>query len=178
MAATGAPEGTVEFDAAEETEDGNGIYQIDGTPKASAAKKTTNSVGLNYTFGNTTAYAAYQTYKTETLSTNNKAYRYGAKYMVTPAFALTGVYSYLNNKDNAKTTLSSIGGEYALSKTVAVYGKYESVSDGAGILTSTEANGAADTALSTGTTATSAGFASSVANITRTRVIAGLRVGF
>ena len=28
MAATGAPEGTVEFDAAEETEDGNGIYVV------------------------------------------------------------------------------------------------------------------------------------------------------
>ena len=162
-------------------EDGNGINGADGVLVTSGSKKTTNSLGTNYTMGGTTLYAAYQNQKSDT-TLNNKAYRYAVKYMLSPVFSLSGVYSYANKgSNNTKTTLSAVGGEYALSKTVAVYGKYETVSDGAGLISSVESNGGADSALATPTTANNAGFTSGTGtqpNITRTRAMVGLRVGF
>jgi len=171
--------GPLNFTFVNQIDDGNDVKNLMGSAQT-AKKFTTNSIGGNYTVGKTTVYAAYQTMKNDTASTNNKAYRYGVKYQVSDQLALSGVSSYVTNASAAKTSLVGLGADYYLSKTVRVYGRYEAVRDDALLLASTESNGGTDAAPTTAVTATTAGFSTGAAfsDHNRTRSMIGLRVDF
>ena len=172
-------DGPLNLIAVNQIDDANGVRDVSGAAQT-AKKWTANSIGGNYTYGAFTAYYGHQTMKNDTGSTSNSADRYAVKYMATPELALSVVSSSVKKVSGLKTTMTGLGADYALSKTVALYAKYESVTDDASMLTSTEANGGTDAAPATAVTPITAGFTTpaAFADHKRTRTFVGLRVGF
>ena len=168
--------------AVNQIDDGSGIGKVGNTVAAaslygSEAKYTTNTMGGNYTFGATTVYAATQKMTSgDGTTVNNSAYRYAAKYFVTPMWTVAGAYTSMKDKSGNVTKTIGVGTDYYLSKMTAIYGRYESVKDDAGKLASTEYNGA--TTAGTAASAVVAGFASTTLDNSRTRLVVGLRTNF
>jgi len=152
-------------------DDGNGIRGATGAVATSGANFTTTSVGGNYVVGATTLYAGYQIQKNElssgtTGAVNNKASRLGIRYQLTPDMTVSATMNSLTDINSKKTTANAVGADYFLSKTTAIYGRYEAVNDAAGKLASTDVG------------ATGAGFVGTAGDNNRKRIAAGLRVTF
>ncbi|WP_158270146.1 porin [Limnohabitans sp. MMS-10A-192] len=93
---------------------------------------TVNTLGANYAFGAAKLFGLYQTNKTNTSSTNNKAmtisgtYTMGAVVLMAQVGELkadAGTYS------GQKSKLVALGADYNLSKRTAVYFRAESIDD-------------------------------------------------
>jgi len=138
---------------------------LTGVPVGAAAtagsvKSTINSFAGNYAMGDLTLYAGYQTVKDDksVSAVDTKAYVLGAKYVV-GANTFSATSGELTNDVTAKKSkFYGLGYDYALSKTTALYARYESLKDDGGTV-----------AAVTGFTET---------NTTRTRSALGLRVAF
>ena len=159
-------------------DDGQGVNNVVGAASASSAKYTTNTLGGNYTAGNATYYAGIQNSTNGDATLNSKATRYAVKYFINDMFSVGAAITNVKVLAGTNTRTTGIGADYFLSKMTAIYGRYEAVQDGAGLLASTEANGAT-TAVGTQRAAYGPGFASSsFPDTSRTRLVVGLRTNF
>ncbi len=93
---------------------------------------TVNTLGANYNFGAVKVFLLNQTNKTNTNSVNNKYTTVSATYTM-GATTLMAQAGTLKNAAGLKSDLVGLGADYALSKRTAVYARYESVDDKAGV---------------------------------------------
>jgi predicted porin len=143
------------------------------TGAAGFTKRNLNTLGVNYTMGAVTGYLHNQTFKAETsagvTAAETSFTALGAKYVTGSHtfMAQTGSYKFkATNSTTAATIalvgkdskLTAVGYDYNLSKTSAVYARYESINDEAGAITKVPTIDGADTK--------------------RTRTALGLRVAF
>jgi len=115
------------------------------TGAAGETKRTLNTLGVNYAFGNIKAFLHNQDYKTAGGTDSKTAYTaVGATYAMGAhtLMAQVGEYKLKNTTTAAsaayvgKTSkLWSLGYDYALSKRTAVYARYESIDDKANAIT-------------------------------------------
>ena len=126
-----------------------------------ATESTVNTLGANYTMGAVKLFVLNQTNKTNTNSVNNKYTTVSAAYTMgaTTVMAQAGT---LKNVLGQKSDLVALGADYALSKRTAVYARYESIDDKAGVI-SAAGNG---------------NFAAIGTETTRTRTALGVRHAF
>ena len=150
-----------------------------GTPYTSKYKYTTNTFGGNYTLGSSIFYVGMQNSTNGSGSVNDKATRYGIKYSASSSLVYSAGITNLKVAAGTNTKTTGIGADYFLSKTTAIYGRYESVQDGAGKLASTEYNGGT-TGSTTANTVVTPGFNTTTAysDNNRTRLFIGLRTNF
>jgi predicted porin len=143
------------------------------TGAAGFTKRNLNTLGANYTMGATTAYFHNQTFKSETsagVTAAETAFTaVGAKYVTGSHtfMAQAGSYKFKATNSTTQATidlvgktskLMAVGYDYNLSKTSAVYARYESIKDDAGAITKVPTIDGTDTQ--------------------RTRTALGLRVAF
>ena len=115
------------------------------TGAAGETKRTLNTLGVNYAFGNIKAFLHNQDFKTAGGTDSKTAYTaVGATYAMGAHTLMAQVGEYkLKNSTSAsaaayvgKTSkLWSLGYDYALSKRTAVYARYESIDDKANAIT-------------------------------------------
>jgi len=150
-----------------------------GTNYTSKYKYTTNTVGGNYTLGKSIFYAGLQNSTNGSGSVNDRATRYGYKYVASDNLTYSFAYTNLKVAAGTNTKTTGIGADYYLSKMTAIYGRYEAVQDGAGKLASTEYNGGT-TGSTTANTVVTPGFntTSAYTDNNRTRLFIGLRTNF
>jgi len=104
--------------------------QAAGSSAAAAGTtvSTVNTLGANYTMGATKVFLLNQTNKTDTNSVNNKATTVSATHTM-GAVVLMAQTGNLRNVSGTKSQLTGFGIDYNLSKTTAVYARYESIDD-------------------------------------------------
>jgi predicted porin len=128
---------------------------------ATGVNTTFDTLGANYTMGAVKLYALVQEKKTSNNSDKTSYASVSAAYTM-GATTLMAQFGELKDKQGAnsglKSKLSALGADYALSKRTAVYARYESIDDKAGV--------AANPATLVGT------------NSTRTRTAVGVRHAF
>jgi len=133
------------------------------TTTAGTTDNSLKTAAANYTMGQWTVYALNQTNGKSDATNKRSATMFSAKYVMGVHTFLVGTASAKASSGtyNGKTsTMTSLGYEYALSKTSNIYGRYESINDQAVLLTQP-----------TQLTAVSG-------NNTRTRTGFGLKIGF
>jgi len=123
---------------------------------ASTKNSTLNTLGANYAFGDAKVFLWNQTNKSEDGTLNTSGTTVSATYTMGATVLMAQAGSVKNNVTNMSSKLTSLGADYNLSKTVALYGRYESIKDEGGVIA------AAATIDGTGTT--------------RSRTALGLRV--
>jgi predicted porin len=111
---------------------------------AASTKRTLNTLGANYTVGPVVAYALYQNFKTEsaTAAVSESTYQaFSAKYTTGNHVLMASMGTYTQDLSSTaaligkKSKLSSIGYDYNLSKTTALYARMESIKDEAKAIT-------------------------------------------
>ena len=117
---------------------------------------TVNTLGVNYALGNAKLFLLNQTNKKSDNSVNNKYTTVSATYTM-GATVLMAQVGGLKNAAGLKSDIAAVGADYNLSKRTAVYARYESINDKAGLIAVT-------------------GF--TAANTTRTRTAIGVRHAF
>jgi predicted porin len=107
-----------------------------GTDATKKYESTMNSIGANYTIGAAKVFAFNQTAKADedgtTAKFDTKYTSFGANYTMgaTTLLAQTGSYkNQLVTSGSNKTTLTSLGADYALSKRTTAYVRYEKIKD-------------------------------------------------
>jgi predicted porin len=115
---------------------------IDTLAATSNTERTLNTLGVNYTLGNTVVYFLNQTYKTTSATANgNKVNQLSVKHtmgnhvFLATTGSLTNEAAYNASTNYGKSTLTGLGYDYNLSKTTALYVRYDSITDKAGVLT-------------------------------------------
>ncbi len=147
------------------------------TTAAGTTKATLNTLGANYTMGAVTVYALNQTSKTDAatpaydvkLTMLSAAYQMGVHRFMVGTGTASDSGSSNNATGNGKgldTKITSLGYDYALSKTVALYARHENINDKGSVVPAIGASGA-----NTFTTA-------ETRNGNRTTTAIGLRVNF
>jgi len=96
-------------------------------------ESTINTLGANYAIGAAKVFGLYQTNKNNTNTTDNKYYALSGTYAM-GATTLMASFGELENKAGLKSKLSALGADYALSKRTALYARYESINDKAGVV--------------------------------------------
>jgi predicted porin len=91
-----------------------------------------NTLGANYAFGAAKLFGLYQTNKKSDNSVNNKTFTISGTYTM-GSVVLMAQAGQLKNVADKKSKLFALGADYNLSKRTAVYARYESVDDNAGI---------------------------------------------
>jgi predicted porin len=128
---------------------------------ATGVNTTFDTLGANYTMGAVKLYALVQEKKTSNNSDKTSYASVSAAYTMGET-TLMAQFGELKDKQGTssglKSKLSALGADYALSKRTAVYARYESIDDKAGV--------AANPATLVGT------------NNTRTRTAVGVRHAF
>jgi len=94
---------------------------------------TINTLGVNYALGNLKLFLLNQTNKTDTGSRDNKTTTVSASYAM-GATTLSVQTGGTKNLAGAKSKLTGIGADYALSKTATIYLRNESIDDKAGTI--------------------------------------------
>jgi len=87
---------------------------------------TVNTLGVNYALGAAKLFLLNQTNKNSTNTVNNKYTTVSASYTMR-ATTLMAQAGTLQDKDDDKSKIASLGADYALSKRTAVYARYESI---------------------------------------------------
>lgn len=100
---------------------------------AGTTDSTVNTLGANYAFGAAKVFGLYQTNKNNTNTVDNKYYAISGTYAM-GATTLMASFGELENKAGLKSKLSALGADYALSKRTALYARYESINDKAGVV--------------------------------------------
>jgi predicted porin len=126
---------------------------------AGATDSTINTLGVNYALGDAKLFLLNQTNKTNTNSVDNTYTTVSATYTMGSTVLMAQVGG-LKNKDGLKSNISALGADYNLSKRTAVYARYESINDKAGIV------------------ANPATIAATTGETTRTRTAVGVRHAF
>lgn len=115
---------------------------IDTLATTSLTNRKLNTLGANYTLGNTVVYFLNQTYKTDSSTVNgNRVNQLSVKHTIGNhvLMATTGTASndaaYAATTNYGKTSLTGLGYDYNLSKTTALYARYDSITDKGGLLT-------------------------------------------
>ncbi len=101
---------------------------------AGSTESTVNTFGANYTMGAAKFYVLNQTNKTNTNSTNTTFTSVSASYAMGATTLMAQVGTLKDKSDNDKSKLVGIGADYALSKRTALYARYESIDDKAGVV--------------------------------------------
>ncbi len=101
---------------------------------AGSTESTVNTFGANYTMGAAKFYVLNQTNKTNTNSTNTTFTSVSASYAMGATTLMAQVGTLKDKSDNDKSKLFGIGADYALSKRTALYARYESIDDKAGVV--------------------------------------------
>ncbi len=140
---------------------------VSGAAAAGTTESTVNTFGANYTMGAAKLMGLYQTNKNTGAATT-------ATTVDTKYWAISGTYAMgattlmasvgelkadAGSNSGKKSKLASIGADYALSKRTALYARYESIDDKAGVVAVT-------------------GFTAATGNDKRTRTAVGLRHAF
>ncbi len=139
-------------------QDNNGVVATTGAT-ALATENTLNTLGANYTMGAAKFFLLNQTNKTDTNSVNTAYTTVSATYTMGNTVLMAQTGSLKDKLTNKKSNITGLGADYNLSKTTALYARYESIKDDAGVVAVT-------------------GFTAATGNVTRTRTAAGLRVAF
>ena len=93
-----------------------------------------NTLGANYTMGAAKFFLLNQTNKKSDNTVNTKYTSVSATYAI-GATTLMAQYGQLNNDvNNTKSKMTGLGADYALSKRTALYARYESIDDKAGVV--------------------------------------------
>jgi predicted porin len=115
---------------------------IDTLLAASLTTRDLNTIGANYTIGNTVGYFLSQTYKTSSATANgNKVSQLSVKHtmgnhvVMATMGNLTNEAAFSATANYGKSSLTGLGYDYNLSKTTALYARYDSITDKAGVLT-------------------------------------------
>ena len=117
-----------------------------------ATNSTVNTLGANYALGAAKVFLWTQTNKTDDGTTRNiAATTVSATYTMGATVLMAQVGSAKNKILNKSSNIASVGADYNLSKTTALYGRYESIKDEGGVIA------AATTIDGTGTTRTRLG---------------------
>lgn len=169
--------GPVQLLAVSQQDDGNGIPNIVGTVAASGSKWQTNSLGGNYTWGNSVFYGGYQKASNDTTTsytTKRVAYAYTmGNFVYKAAYTTLTDNSSTGNYMGNSTTVAGLGVDYNLSKMTALYFRNERTNDNANLLASTQStntvSGNVTAGYAGGTTAT---------DQVRSRTLIGLRTLF
>ncbi len=140
---------------------------VSGAAAALTTESTVNTFGANYTMGAAKLMGLYQTNKNTgaatVATTVDTAYAALSGTYVMGATTLMASYGELKadagSNAGKKSKLASIGADYALSKRTALYARYESIDDKAGVVAIT-------------------GFTAATGNDKRTRTAFGLRHAF
>jgi predicted porin len=122
---------------------------------------TVNTLAAAYTMGATKVMFLNQTNKTDTNSVNTDYTSVAATYTMGQTVFMVnmgGLKSKAGATDGKKSDIRGIGADYNLSKTTALYARYESIDDKAGVIAAAATIDGTDTK--------------------RTRTALGLRVGF
>jgi predicted porin len=101
--------------------------------KAAAGTSTTyDTLGANYALGAAKLFVLVQNTKNSANTTDNSYVALSGTYTMgaTTLMASAGTFE---NKAGAKSKLAALGADYALSKRTAVYARYESIDDKAGV---------------------------------------------
>jgi predicted porin len=125
---------------------------------AGTTDSTVNTLGVNYALGAAKLFLLNQTNKNSTSTTNNKYTTVSATYTM-GATVLMAQIGGLKNAAGLKSDISAVGADYNLSKRTAVFARYESINDKAGLISV-------------------AGAGYTAANTTRTRTAIGVRHAF
>ncbi len=110
----------------------------------SGVDTTYNTLGANYAIGDVKVFLLNQTKKLSDNSDKTSYTAVSATYTMgaTTLMAQTGTLKDQAGSNNGKkSTLSSVGASYALSKRTDVYARYESIDDKAGVIALTNATG-------------------------------------
>ena len=94
--------------------------------------QTVNTLGANYTMGAAKLFGLYQTNKTNTNSVNNKTFTISGTYTMGSVVLMVQA-GQLKNVADLKSKMFALGADYNLSKRTAVYARYESIDDKAGV---------------------------------------------
>ena len=140
-------------------QDRNGVNTTGTTVDTTSSR--VNTLGANYAIGAGKVYGLYQTNKASDSSVDTKYWALSGSYTM-GATVLMASYGELKNDaagtyNGKKSKLASLGADYNLSKRTALYARYESIDDKAGVVAVT-------------------GF--TAANDKRTRTAIGLRHSF
>ncbi len=104
-----------------------------GTQVGNAKNATVTTMGANYTMGAVKVFGLYQTNKTDDAVVENKGMSLSATYAM-GAVTLMAQVGNNENKAGAKSKLTGIGADYALSKRTALYFRSESIDDKAALM--------------------------------------------
>ena len=118
------------------------VTGIDQMATSSNTSRKLNTLGVNYAIGNTTLYFINQTYKTTSTTLNGqKTNVFSVKHTMGPHAimasmgALNNDAAYAATTNYGKSSLTGLGYDYSLSKTTALYARYEALTDKAGVMT-------------------------------------------
>jgi predicted porin len=129
-------------------------------PGYNQEKSKVNTLGASYTMGAAKLMYLNQTNKTTTSTDVNKSYQaVSATYTMGQTVLMASTGTAKDKLDGDKSKLTALGADYNLSKTTALYARYEKIKDDAGLVAIT-------------------GFTAATGNVTRTRTAFGLRTSF
>jgi predicted porin len=97
-----------------------------------AYTQTVNTLGANYAFGAAKVFGLYQNNKRNDNTVNNKTFTISGTYTM-GSVVLMAQAGQLKNVADKKSKLFALGADYNLSKRTAVYARYESIDDKAGV---------------------------------------------
>jgi GBP family porin len=135
-------------------------HKTDNKNSMPAVNATLNTLGANYGFGDAKVFLWTQTDKADNNSFNTAGTTLSGTYTLGSTVLMAQVGSVKDKLTNKSSKLAALGADYNLSKTVALYARYENIKDNAGLV----ANPANLAAIGT--------------NVTRNRTALGLRVAF
>ena len=125
-----------------------------------ATNTTVNTLGANYALGDAKVFLWNQTNKAADNTRNIAGTTVSATYTMGATVLMAQAGSVKNKVSGKTSNIASVGADYNLSKTTALYGRYESIKD----------NGSLITSLS--------GFTAASGNVTRDRLGLGIRTAF
>jgi predicted porin len=126
-------QGPINVSYASQSAKGRDISQLNASTGV-LVNTTLNTLGANYTFGNTTAYLLNQTSEATTTSATTRDTKYtsfGVKHVMGATTLLAQMGTLSNDVTNTadKSKLTGLGADYALSKRTNAYFRYESIDD-------------------------------------------------
>ena len=122
--------------------------------------QTVNTLGANYAFGDAKVFLWNQSIKADDNTQNSAGTTVSATYTMGATVLMAQAGSVKNKVSGKTSNIAAVGADYNLSKTTALYGRYESIKD----------NGSLVSSLS--------GFTAATDNVTRTRLGLGIRTAF
>ncbi len=97
-------------------------------------ESTVKTFGANYTMGAARVFLLNQTNKTNTGSTDTTYTSMSGSYTMGAVTVMAQAGTLTDNRDSDKSKLVGLGADYALSKRSALYARYETIDDKAGVI--------------------------------------------